>query len=476
MNNLKSLSPKILVVGDLMIDHYIRGECERISPEAPVQVIKVNLESSSLGGAGNVVNNLKDLGAEVEVISVIGECEISLKLKNLLKNINIKTSNLITEKGRIASKKNRIISSNQQVVRFDQESTNDISISSQESIIRIYKKIINQFEIVIFSDYGKGLFTPKLTQSLIKTANKNNIRVLIDPKGSDYSKYNGAFLLTPNKKEASEATNIKIFDDATLLDAIKSLKLNYSLNVSLITLSELGIGVYDDNFRLHPTASIEIFDVTGAGDTVIASLGFALACGMKMDPAIEFSNLAAGVVIGKLGSATATINEIINYESRTKTTSSAKNIKSFDEIIELSSHFRENKKKIIFTNGCFDILHSGHVRYLEEAKNHGDILIVGLNSDKSTKILKGDNRPINNEDDRAYILSAINAVDYVVIFDEETPFNLIKAINPDILIKGSDYNGKTISGEDIVKEVKLVDFIKGKSTTNIINKIQKKCR
>jgi len=473
MIDLQGKSPKILVIGDLMIDHYLWGSCERISPEAPVQVINVGDESMSLGGAGNVINNLNALGAQVDVISVIGNCETSGKLKALLANIKVNTKYLITQNKRITTKKTRIISSQQQVVRYDHESTDEISDESQKSILASFEKLVSNYDAVLLSDYGKGVLTIELTQSLIAIANNKNKKVLVDPKGLDYSKYRGSYLLTPNKKEASEATKINITDDASLTKAITQLKTEYDLDVSLITLSEQGVAIYDNKLRVHPTVSREVFDVTGAGDTVLASLGFALACGYKIDAAVEFANLAAGVVVGKIGSAIATLNEIIEYESSLKKSTSDEHIKTFDEIASLSKELRARGKKIIFTNGCFDILHIGHVRYLETAKSYGDILILGLNSDRSVTSIKGKGRPINIQLDRAYILAALEAVDYVVVFDEDTPYDLIKAVKPDVLVKGSDYEGKKVVGQDIADELKLVEFVDGKSTTKTIEKIRK---
>jgi D-beta-D-heptose 7-phosphate kinase/D-beta-D-heptose 1-phosphate adenosyltransferase len=322
------------------------------------------------------------------------------------------------------------------------------------------------------SDYGKGVLTKGLTSSLIAIANENGKKVLVDPKGLDYSKYKDAFLLTPNKKEASEATQINIKDEVSLTRAIIQLKIQCNLDISLITLSEQGVAIYDDELRTHPTVAREVFDVTGAGDTVLASLGFALACEYKIDDAVEFSNLAAGVVVGKIGSATATLNEIIEYESSLNKSTSDEHIKTLGEIIALSEELKSRGKKIIFTNGCFDILHAGHVRYLETAKSYGDILILGLNSDRSVTVLKGVGRPINTQLDRAYILAALEAVDYVVIFDKDTPYDLIKAVKPHVLVKGGDYEGKEVIGHDIADELKLVQFVDGKSTTRTIEKIQ----
>ena len=472
MINLKNKNPKILVIGDLMIDQYLWGSCERISPEAPVQIINVAHESTVLGGAGNVINNLKKLGAQVGVISVIGDCEISNELRNLLSNIKVDTQYLITEKNRTTSKKSRIIASQQQVVRYDRESTDDINLKSQNAIIETFNKIIRDYEVLLLSDYGKGVPTNQLTQSLIKIANKHGTKVLIDPKGSDYSKYKNAYLLTPNQKEASEATKVSIKDEASLIEAITHLKSEFNLDISLITLSENGIAIYDHELRTHATITKEVFDVTGAGDTVLASLGFALACEFNIDEAVEFSNLAAGVVVSKIGSATATINEIIEHESSLNKSTSDKHIKSISEITSLSKELKARGKKIVFTNGCFDLLHAGHVKYLEISKSFGDILILGLNSDRSVSSIKGSGRPINNEMDRAYILAALESVDYVVIFDEDTPYNLIQAIKPHILSKGEDYKGEKVIGEDIVEELKLVEFVNGKSSTLTIEKIQ----
>ena len=473
MINLQAKSPKVLVIGDLMIDHYLWGACERVSPEAPVQVVNIDNESTLLGGAGNVINNLKALGANVDVIGIVGECEISDKLKGLLDDIEVDTKYLFIEQDRITSKKSRIIASQQQVVRYDRESTDEINNKSQNHILDTFKKIIANYELVLLSDYGKGILTNKLTQSLINVANKYGKKVLIDPKGHDYSKYKGAYLLTPNIKEASEATKINIIDDTSLNQAIIQLKSQCDLDVSLITLSDKGVAVYDDEFRIHPTFTREVFDVTGAGDTVLASLGFALACDLNIDEAIEFSNFAAGVVVGKIGSATATLNEIIEYESSLNKSFSEEHIKTLNEIIALCTELKAREKRVVFTNGCFDLLHAGHVKYLETAKSFGDVLIIGLNSDRSVTALKGEGRPINVQMDRAYILAALEVVDYVVIFDEDTPYKLIKAIKPHTLVKGGDYEGKEVIGQDIADELKLVEFVDGKSSTQTIEKIQK---
>ena len=473
MINLQGKSPKLLMLGDLMIDHYLWGSCDRISPEAPVQVVNIKSENLTLGGAGNVIKNLTTLGAQVDIISVIGECATSKELIELLKKIKLDTRYLITQQDRITSRKSRIISDQQQVVRYDRESTDEISNKSQITIIEIFKEIVGNYDVILLSDYGKGVLTFELTQSLISIANKEDKKILVDPKGLDFSKYKGAYLLTPNKKEASEATNINIKDNESLTLAIKKLKDQLELKVSLITLSEQGIAIFDDELRIHPTFAKEVFDVTGAGDTVLASLGFALSCNNNIDEAVKFSNLASGVVVGKIGSASASMEEIIDYETSLNQANSENCIKTWNEIVPIISKIKNLDKKIIFTNGCFDILHIGHIKYLEKAKEFGDTLILGLNSDSSVNKLKGKNRPINSQKDRALILASLKVVDYVVIFDEDTPLELIKLIKPDVLVKGSDYKGKEVAGQEIAKELKLIKFIDGKSTTKTIEKIQK---
>ncbi|NLO17579.1 MAG: D-glycero-beta-D-manno-heptose-7-phosphate kinase [Arcobacter butzleri] len=461
----------ICVIGDLMIDHYLWGSCDRISPEAPVQVVDVKKETTLLGGAGNVVNNLVSLGANVVVLSVIGDDEAGRELESMLRSLEVKTL-LSTQKNRKTSKKSRILVSNQQVVRYDKESKDPISQESIDKIKNNLTKTIDSIDVILLSDYGKGVLTNTLTKDIIDLANKHNKKVLIDPKGSDYSKYANAYLLTPNKKEASLATNIEINSKEMLLTAITKLKNELDLGVSLITLSEDGIAIYDDKLSIKPTVAKEVFDVTGAGDTVLASLGYMTALGKDIYESVEFANLAAGVVVSKVGSATATLEEIEAYRYSLHKSGPESHIKTKDEMIKIISNLKTKNKKIVFTNGCFDILHRGHVSYLDKAKSQGDILVLGLNSDSSVKRLKGEDRPINSEEDRAFVLAALESVDYVVIFEEDTPYELIKALKPHILVKGADYKGKDVVGADLVEELKLIEFIDGKSTTNTIAKIK----
>lgn len=474
MEILKSAKPSILVIGDLMLDHYLWGSCERISPEAPVQVVDIAKETTVLGGAGNVINNLVTLGANVSVSSVIGDDSNGKELTAMLQSIGVKTDDLVLQTGRKTSKKSRVIAVSQQVLRYDKESKDAIDEISTSKILASLEKSISLYDAIILSDYGKGVLTPSLCQGVIKIAREMGKKVLVDPKGSDYSKYKGAYLLTPNKKEAALATKIDINSDEALKEALLKLKNECELNISMITLSEDGIAIFDDSVKKYPTVAKEVYDVTGAGDTVIASIAYSLSAGKTIGESCKFANLAAGVVVGKIGSATVTLDEIEEYEATLHKSSSDAHIKSFEDIDKIVSRCKMSGKKIVFTNGCFDILHVGHVKYLQVAKSFGDVLIVGLNSDESVRRLKGESRPVNVAEDRAYILAALEAVDYVVPFTEDTPYELIKMIAPDVLVKGGDYEGKDVVGTEFASELRLVDFVDGKSTTKTIQKIQGK--
>ncbi|MDR1007189.1 MAG: D-glycero-beta-D-manno-heptose-7-phosphate kinase [Campylobacteraceae bacterium] len=464
--------PKILVIGDLMIDHYLWGSCERISPEAPVQVVDIKNETSALGGAGNVISNLVSLGASVDVASVVGDDENRNDLISMLKKLGVGTGMLLFEKERKTAKKSRVMASHQQIIRYDLESKNDISFESQEKLLKAVNDTILKYDLILISDYAKGVLTKEFTSNIIKIAKEKGKLTLIDPKGEDYSKYKGATLITPNKKEASIAGKIKITDDKSLKEVGEKLKKELGLDFVIITLSEDGMAIFDENMTKIPTIAREVYDVTGAGDTVLAALGVGLGVGFDIYKAVLFATSAAAVVVAKLGSATASVDEINRYENQKLHFDYESKILNVNELQKTLEH-KDKKTKIVFTNGCFDILHVGHVKYLQNAKNLGSLLIVGLNSDASVKRLKGDDRPINNEQDRAVVLSSLGFVDYVVIFEEDTPYELIRKLKPDILVKGADYKGKEVVGSDLVKEVVLIDFIENKSTTNIIKRIQK---
>lgn len=460
MNDLFNYKPNILVVGDLMLDSYIYSECSRISPEAPVPVLNIKDENNRLGGACNVANNLLAFGANVSLCGFIGDDYDGKILLSMLQNIHIDTKFIKILSNYHTIKKTRLIAQNQQIMRVDKEC--DKVYFDFSTLLDDIALSIQNFDSVILSDYAKGALPPQFTQDLITLTNKYNKPILCDPKGIDYSKYKNATIITPNKKEAQSATNIKIDSNTSLFEAGFRLKNELNLKYSIITLSEDGMAIFGDDMIKIPTLAKEVFDVTGAGDSVIAALAFGLSCGLDINESAKFANAAAAVVVGKVGSATAKLCEIINYNY---------DLSYIDDKL-LIKNLKKDGKKIVFTNGCFDILHRGHITYLKEAKSFGDILVVGLNSDNSVHKLKGDNRPINNQDDRLFMLKNLSCVDFVILFDEDTPYNLINEIRPDILVKGGDYKDKEVVGSDIIKDVRIVDFVANKSTTNIINKIK----
>ncbi|EEQ63433.1 bifunctional protein RfaE, domain II [Helicobacter pullorum MIT 98-5489] len=476
-----------------------------------MQVIEVAKETLNLGGACNVANNLVALECEVFICGMVGKDEAGTKLKETLESLHIHTQGIYYNLNRPTTQKSRIIAAHQQVIRVDREDKSPISQEGEEFILNFSKTLIESHKIdcIILSDYQKGVLSENLTQNLIKIAKDSKLKILIDPKGKDYSKYKGATLLTPNKKEAKEATGIQILDDSTLLLALQNLKKSCNLEYSLITLSEDGIGILDDKLHKLPTIAKEVFDVTGAGDTVIAALAFMLAQNEDILSSIQFANAAAAVVVGKIGSAVATKQEIFSYlqdnhlldtlsleffkvfkenpntqflphlqrisQKQKPIAPSSKliNQNAFSSFLEFLGTLKQQDFKIVFTNGCFDILHFGHISYLNQARALGDLLIVGLNSDNSIKRLKGKDRPINCQEDRAALLCALECVDFVIIFDEDTPLELIKAIQPHFLAKGADYQGKEVVGSEFAKKLCLIDFVEGKSTTNTIQKIKK---
>ena len=452
--------PRILIIGDLMLDHYVWGSVERISPEAPVQILKITRENNRLGGASNVALNLIALGAKAHICGIVGDDNDGKIIVDLLDSAGIERDLLCVKSDFQSIKKTRFIASNQQVLRVDRESV-DMSLDS--TILEKIKDSLDDFNAIILSDYGKGALGVDFTRQIIALANERKMPILCDPKGDDYSKYANATLLTPNKKEAQIATNIRIDSAETLLDSLKKLKNDYNLTYALITLSEDGMAIYDDKMTQIPTLAKEVYDVTGAGDTVIAALAFGICTNMDIYESAKFANAAAAVVVGKIGSAQATRAEIFGVMGD----------EAHLDDLELIADLKKDGKKIVFTNGCFDILHFGHISYLRKAKSFGDILVVGLNSNDSVRRLKGDLRPINDESDRAQILRELECVDFVIIFDKDTPIELIKKIRPDILVKGADYKGKEVVGSEIVPDVRLVELAKGRSTSGIVEKILK---
>ena len=454
----------IAVIGDFMIDHYLWGDSHRISPEAPVPVVEITEEEDRLGGAGNAVNSLLSLKSDILISTVLGKG--SKRLLDILDDKNIDCSGVFVDDNRDTIIKSRIMSSHQQMIRYDRESTIPITTEYEDMIFEYISQHISNITLMLLSDYEKGVLTNRLTQKLIHLANIHNIKLIIDPK-KEFYKYQNAWMLKPNKKELSIATGIDIKTKDDLITAGWSLKEELNLEYLLVTLGEDGMALFGDEYTHIPTVTKEVYDVTGAGDTVLASLGYYLEHHNDIIEAIHFANTAAAIVVGKIGSATVTIGEInakegeLNYNADYKII----DIKQIANVIE---SYKSNSQKIVFTNGCFDILHLGHVKYLQKAKALGDVLIVGLNSNDSVKRLKGSSRPINDQYDRAYLLASLQVVDLVIIFSEDTPYNLIQTIQPDILTKGADYKGKQVVGSDLVNDVRLIELVDGRSTSKII--------
>lgn len=473
-NHIASI--RCLVIGDLMLDEYLWGKAERISPEAPVQVVDVLREELRLGGAGNVVNNLAALGAQVSVCSVVGEDDNGWSLLKIFNRRGVATDAIFRDQTRRTSRKTRVVAANQQIVRIDRESRNPLSAESERQVCDWLALNAAGFNVILLSDYQKGVLTPTVISAATSAAAAAGIPVLVDPKGSDYGRYHGATILTPNRKEAEAAAGIAIRDSESLEQAAARIMATAGLEHLLITRSEEGMSLFSRTEPVThiPTVAREVFDVSGAGDTVLASLAIGLASGMGMAESARLANIAAGIAVGKLGTSTVSPAEIINAVAVTHSDSDAK-IKNRDVLTALITAERKRGKRVVFTNGCFDLLHAGHVKYLQQARRLGDLLVLGLNSDASVRRLKGENRPLIGEEERAHILAALDCIDYVTIFDEDTPLELIKALKPHILVKGGDYTPEGVVGKDIVEahggRVELITFVDGKSTTNIIERI-----
>lgn len=467
---------RCLVIGDLMLDEYLWGKAERISPEAPVQVVDVLREELRLGGAGNVVNNLAALGAQVSVCSVVGEDDNGWSLLKIFNRRGVATDAIFRDQDRRTSRKTRVVAANQQIVRIDRESRNPLSAESEQQVCAWLELHVAGFNVILLSDYQKGVLTPSVIHAVTAAAAKAGIPVLVDPKGSDYRRYHGATILTPNRKEAEAASGIAIRDSESLERAAANIMATAGLEHLLITRSEEGMSLFSRTEPVThiPTVAREVFDVSGAGDTVLASLAIGLASGLSMAEAARLANIAAGIAVGKLGTSTVSPAEIVNAVAVTHSDSDAK-IKNRDVLTALIAAERERGKRVVFTNGCFDLLHAGHVKYLQQARRLGDLLVLGLNSDASVRRLKGESRPLISEEERAHILAALDCIDYVTIFDEDTPLDLITALKPHILVKGGDYTPEGVVGKDVVEasggRVELISFVDGKSTTNIIERI-----
>ncbi len=467
---------RCLVIGDLMLDEYLWGKADRISPEAPVQVVDVIREELRLGGAGNVVHNLAALGAQVSVCSVVGDDQNGRELLGQFCHHHIDTRAVFLDPDRRTSRKTRVVAAHQQIVRIDRESREALPVAVEQQLCLWIAAHAGEYAVIVLSDYNKGVLTPAVIASVVSAAAQVGIPVLVDPKGTDFTRYGGATLLTPNRKEAEAASGISITDTASLARAAGIIMSATGLQHLLITRSEEGMSLFSKGGEIvHiPTVAREVFDVSGAGDTVLATLAVGIASGFSMAESARLANVAAGIAVGKLGTSIVTPQEIIDAVSLAHKDSHAK-IKSLDVLTPLIAAEKNRGKRVVFTNGCFDLLHAGHVKYLQKARSLGDLLVLGLNSDASVRRLKGAKRPLIDQDERAHLLAALDCIDYVTVFDEDTPLELITALKPHILAKGGDYSLDGVVGRDVVESyggrVELITFVDGKSTTNIIERI-----
>ena len=457
---------RVLAVGDLMLDRFVYGAVERISPEAPVPVLRIEREQAMLGGVGNVVRNLRAQAASVCLVALLGRDQAAREIKGLLRDDVEIESHLLEQEDRPTTIKTRYIAGGQQMLRADRERVQAVSGTIEEEIIARAEADLGQAQALVLSDYGKGVLTGRVVQRLIGAARPRAVPVIVDPKGSDYTRYRGATLVTPNRRELTEATGMPAGSDAEVVAAAAALIERAGVEAVLVTRSQDGMTLLCRNAPdapLHlPATAREVYDVSGAGDTVVATVSAALA---------------AGIVVGKVGTATAGSTELTAvFRARELETGEAKSVTLEDALSHVEA-WRAQGQSIGFTNGVFDLLHPGHIALLREAKSHCDRLIVGINSDASVRRLKGDSRPIQNDASRALVLGSLAAVDLVVIFSEDTPEPLLEALRPDVLVKGGDYSIDRVVGADIVRayggRVMLADFQDGHSTTRSIERANK---
>ncbi|MCP5467656.1 MAG: D-glycero-beta-D-manno-heptose 1-phosphate adenylyltransferase [Deltaproteobacteria bacterium] len=464
-----------------MLDRYYLGETKRISPEAPVPVVKVASKKKVLGGAGNVAANLKKLGAKVGLLTTIGKDETAAEITQLIDAQGIEFFPLLSQRPSIS--KTRILSSSQQMIRLDEEDSSPLNFQEQEQLLEQIEILANYpWDAWVLSDYGKGLCTEAVCQSLIRHAKLKQIPLIIDPKGLDWQRYQGAFMVTPNLRELAEACGRPLANENAFLElAGREIQERFQIENLLVTRSEKGMSLFqgleqNSSVKHVGTRAQEVFDVSGAGDTVVATLARVLASQTNYDleQAVELANRAGALVVAHVGTYALSQEELLaslQVDLQKKQEEDFPSILGRSQLKAWKNFCQNSHLKIIFTNGCFDLLHRGHLDYLKRARALGDRLIVGLNSDASVKRLKGVNRPINTEDDRALMLSSLKFVDHVVLFEEDTPFDLIQELRPDILVKGGDYALDDIVGREFATQTLTLPFVEGHSTSSMIKKI-----
>jgi D-beta-D-heptose 7-phosphate kinase/D-beta-D-heptose 1-phosphate adenosyltransferase len=462
----------VLVVGDVMLDKYVWGEVERISPEAPVPVVRATLRDEKPGGAANVAMNLAGLGAKVTLAGFAGGDLEQGVLESLLAEAGIQPS-LVTVAKVPTTTKLRILSGNQQMMRLDVEAAPVFSDSDYRDLLDRVFCALTDVAVVVLSDYAKGALTESICQAIIRKAREFGIPVLVDPKNRSFSRYRGATTICPNLKELSAATGEPVTELDRVFTSAQSHLQSLEMEFMAVTLGEKGIAVLRrDSRMLAPAVVRQVYDVSGAGDTVIAVLALAMACGAPIETAVQLANIAAGIVVSKIGTVPIQREELLGALSAEILLHIDDKILALDRLLARVAAWRSSGERVVFTNGCFDILHIGHIRLLEQARRHGSRLIVGLNSDDSVRRLKGPLRPIVAESERATILAALSSVDAAIVFDESTPLQLIKAIRPDVLVKGGDYTEESVVGAPEVRawggRVELIPLVEGVSTTRVI--------
>jgi D-beta-D-heptose 7-phosphate kinase/D-beta-D-heptose 1-phosphate adenosyltransferase len=466
----------ILVIGDVMLDIYCSGEIKRISPEAPVPVFKKLSERCALGGAGNVAENLCAADQRVSLLTVIGDDPDGDAVMRQLDRSSIGSDFVLRSKSRRTTAKTRFLASNHQVFRMDLEDTESLPEEEYALLLSKLKECVGQFDMVVLSDYMKGLLSLSFTRQVIDIANRAGVRVLVDVKDINHQKYAGAFLLKPNLQELESLTGKKARTYQEIAAVSVELCRACECEYVLTTCGERGMVLTDRSgeYEVVQSVPVEVFDVTGAGDTVIAYLAACLANGFTMVDAVSRSNIAAGIQVSKAGASPVYLNEVSAWMQKNDRDGAGK-FKIVDRETLRTLRERNPGKKIVFTNGCYDILHLGHVQFLRKAAAFGDILVVAVNSDASVRRLKGDSRPVNGQDDRTQLLAALEFVDYVTIFDEDTPYELISELIPDVLVKGADYAPDEVVGREIVEQnggrLELIALVEGRSTSAIIEKI-----
>jgi len=471
---------QILCVGDIMLDRYIYGNVERISPEAPIPVLQSRREAETLGGAGNVVRNIVALGGKVDMIGIVGQDQTGYDLEEQVSSLPEVTSYLITDASRPTTLKTRYIAGGQQLLRADYELALPISPEMEDQLLLRIRGALENCAVIILSDYAKGVLTDRILAETIKLANAKNKPLLIDPKGRNFGKYRGAYMLTPNRRELIDATGMQIRNIADAETAARKLIEKNDLQGILAKQGSDGVVlVMKDQPAWHFRATArEVYDVSGAGDTVVAAMAMALAGGLQPEDAAALANIAGSIVVGKIGTAIVTHQELSQELVHDQTHESEMKIMSLPEAVQMAERWRKQGLKVGFTNGVFDLLHPGHLSLIRQSRSLCDRLVIGMNSDSSVKRLKGEGRPIQGESARASVLAALADVDGVVIFSEDTPMNLIKEIRPALLVKGADYTKDTVVGADLVEtwggEVVLAKLVDGQSTTATIAKLQER--